>query len=394
MNDKPTYRYEATYGGPQEVELSISAYTLNDNLYVGMREVEPDGSTYHYADLTVNIPSAPALEPFCAALDIEHLGQLDAMNFLTENGLAKHAGEHLPSGYMVFPVFEFVPEKLAEADPKGFKDYLKIIGLDDRQIEENSVEDLASMAKARFLEKTAESEELGAGSQGNAIDFPLDDEDGAESPASKLGAAMLDLEAFMQYCVERGLDPHETEKIPVDLPDTGKPFLDYDTSYGDTEKVNLEVATYQDNDNLYVGLSFYDPELEGMDFYGDVTVNVISLDPWVAAIDTNNNNVEKITAFLVDNGIAEPTGGALPSGYCMYPIFRFFPEKLAELAPRGFEQHCRDAGIKFESQGREAGAPERESLDDLKNQAKDRAADKNSERPEQTKTDRSYDMEL
>lgn len=118
--DKPRYTYESAYGGRQEVEIFINAYTLNNNIYVGLRGVEPDGSIHHYADLTVNIPSAPALEPFQAAIDIEHLGQLDAMNFLSESGLASHAGRYLPSGYMMFPVYEFDAGKLAEADPQGF----------------------------------------------------------------------------------------------------------------------------------------------------------------------------------------------------------------------------------------------------------------------------------
>ena len=442
MNEKPTYTYEAAFGGKQKVGLMISAYTMNDNIYIGLKGIEPDGSRSHYADLTVNIPSAPALGPFRAAIDIEHLGQLDAMNFLTENGLAAHAGEHLPSGYMVFPVYEFDPEKLAEADPKGFKDYLKIVGLDERQIEENSVEDLAGMAKARFLEKAADEREvpLDAASPRDPFDLLLDDLDEdadiADSAAARLDSAMLDIEAFMQYCVENGLDPHgngpsdegqepqsgngsptgfyeqlqeimRDEEGPlddedfarppineVDLPDTGKPFLDYYTGYGETEKVNLELGTYDFGGGLYVGLSFYDPELEGMDFYGDVTVNILPLDPFVACVDTNNNNAEKITVFLTENGIAEPTGRALPSGFCMYPVFKFNPDKLAELDPKGFEQHCKDAGIKFELKARETAASERESLDDLKNQAKERADGKNAERSEQPKPDKPRDMEL
>jgi len=157
--DKPHYHYESTYGGKQEVELMISAYTMNDNIYVGLKGVEPDGSTYPYADLTVNIPSAPALESFQAAIDIEHLGQLDAMNFLSESGLANHTGRYLPSGYMAFPVYEFDAEKLAEADPQGFRDYLKIVGLDEKQIDGKPLEDLLKEAKERTAQKRAEHSE-------------------------------------------------------------------------------------------------------------------------------------------------------------------------------------------------------------------------------------------
>lgn len=157
--DKPHYHYESAYGGKQEVELMINAYTMNDNIYVGMKGLDSEGGTYHYADLTVNIPSAPPLEPFHAAIDIEHLGQLDAMNFLSESGLATHTGRSLPSGYMVFPVYEFRPEKLAEADPKGFKDYLKIVGLDEKRIDEKPLEDLLKEAKERAAVKNVEQSE-------------------------------------------------------------------------------------------------------------------------------------------------------------------------------------------------------------------------------------------
>lgn len=159
ITDKPHYNYESTYGGKQEVELMISAYTMNDNIYVGMKGVDPGGGTYPYADLTVNIPSAPPLAPFRAAIDIEHLGSLDAMNFLSESGLANHTGEYLPSGYMMFPVFEFDAGKLAEADPKGFKDYMKIIGLDEKQIDEKPLEDLLKEAKGRFAQKHTDHSE-------------------------------------------------------------------------------------------------------------------------------------------------------------------------------------------------------------------------------------------
>ena len=175
--------------------------------------------------------------------------------------------------------------------------------------------------------------------------------------------------------------------LGVDLPDTGKPFFDYRTSYGETEHVNLTLATYADNDNLYVGLDFFDPDIGGMDFYGDVTSNVIKLPPFMACIDTNNNNAEKIMAFLKENGFGEPTGGALPSGFCMYPLFCFNPEKLCEADPVGFAQHCRDAGIKLEM-------PEaaQDSLDEAKKQARERAREHNAERPERPQ--RSRDLEL
>ncbi|MBR5458018.1 MAG: DUF4313 domain-containing protein, partial [Kiritimatiellae bacterium] len=116
--------------------------------------------------------------------------------------------------------------------------------------------------------------------------------------------------------------------LGMDPPDTGKPFLDYKTPYG-TERVNIEIGTYADNDNIFVGLSSFDPELCCMEPYCDATVNLIKLPSFTACIDTNNS--PRIMAFLEENGIAEPTGRALPSGFCLYPVVTFNPVKLAEL---------------------------------------------------------------
>ena len=216
--DKPHYTYESTYGGKQEVELALSAYRHTDNLYVGLNGVEPDGGTFRFTSLTVNIPSADSLEPLCSAIDIEHLGQLDAMNFLSESGLANHTGRYLPSGYMMFPVYEFDAEKLAKADPYGFKDYLKIIGLDEKQIEENSVADLVDMAKERFLERVANGgPELpfGEGSPMGSFEQILEalrdddllEEGFAEQGAPEAGLADVGLDGFLRYCEREGLDP-------------------------------------------------------------------------------------------------------------------------------------------------------------------------------------------
>ena len=148
------------------------------------------------------------------------------------------------------------------------------------------------------------------------------------------------------------------------------------------------LANYADNDNLYVGFNYFDRDLGAMDFYGDVTVNITKMQPFMATIDTNNNNAEKITSFLMENGLANPAGRSLPSGFCMYPVFRFNPEKLAQADPGGFRRYCQVAGIdpkQYETA--------KESLDALKKQARERAHEKNAERPEKPMS-RSRDLEL
>lgn len=190
-----------------------------------------------------------------------------------------------------------------------------------------------------------------------------------------------------RLAAENQVNPSVSE---ADLPekDMGRPFFDYDTSYGETEKVNILIANYADNDNLYVGMNFFDRDIGAMDFFGDVTVNITKLQPFMATIDTNNNNAEKIMTFLTENGFGELAGRSLPSGFCVYPVFRFNQEKLAQADPNGFKQYCKIAGIEPKQQ-----EATKDSLNDLKRQAKRRAHDKNLQRSEKTMNP-SRDMEL
>ncbi len=52
-------------------------------------------------------------------------------------------------------------------------------------------------------------------------------------------------------------------------------------------------------------------------------------DKEIACIDVNN--VPWAEKFLKDNGLAEPTGYALPSGFCMYPVYKFNLDKFQEV---------------------------------------------------------------
>ncbi len=201
-------------------------------------------------------------------------------------------------------------------------------------------------------------------------------------------ADIRDQEREERLEAESHIDPPVSEE---DLPefDMGRPFFDYETNYGETERVCITIGAYAHDENIYLGMDFFDRDLGAMDFYGDITVNITKLQPFMACIDTNNNG-EKIVDFLVKNGLAEPAGRSLPSGFCMYPVFRINPEKLREVDPRGFRQYCRAAGIETKQQ--EAS---KESLAALKKEARERAAGRNLERPEkQQNRTRSHDMEL
>ena len=112
--------------------------------------------------------------------------------------------------------------------------------------------------------------------------------------------------------------------------------MDYIDSYGDVIRVSAHLDMYRDNDNLFVGLTCYDEDLEAEDSYCSLTVNVDKLPYLHSAIDTTYNGEGKLK-FLKDKGFGEPTGQYVHSGFCSYPVFRFYEDKLMEIEPDMFQ---------------------------------------------------------
>ena len=108
--------------------------------------------------------------------------------------------------------------------------------------------------------------------------------------------------------------------------------------FGNSNRVVPKINTYANNNNLYVGLDGYDDEYSCWDPYCDVTVNVRKLPFLESAIDTNNNG-NRIIAFLEQNGFGELTQKVVPSGFCVFPVFRFNAEKLKEIDAAGFAEY-------------------------------------------------------
>ena len=113
-------------------------------------------------------------------------------------------------------------------------------------------------------------------------------------------------------------------------------------------EVTLELSSYLNNGQIYLGLVQMD-EVYGPEPYGEITVNLGWPCPFYCSyIDTNNfSNVED---FIVSNGLGVFTGLTQKSGFCEYPLYQFFPEKLRELEPRELAQYERINKIPAEHQ--------------------------------------------
>lgn len=149
----------------------------------------------------------------------------------------------------------------------------------------------------------------------------------------------------------------------------------FHAAYGETEKVEPYLSMYTENDNLFVGLAYEDPEY-GKQPYTDVTVNITKLPYLMAAIDINNNGQEMMD-FLAENGLAVPLKGqSVRSGFVDYPIAVFNAEALEKIDPKVFAEYQQAYGMdldysRFEDDGRES------SLEELIDKAKERSGEKN-----------------
>ena len=118
--------------------------------------------------------------------------------------------------------------------------------------------------------------------------------------------------------------------------------LELQTQWGTTEKVQLEISNYMNNNGLYIGLSAVGGEYP--ESYGDVTVNLDSKAPdYCSYVDTTN--MPELKNFIKDHDLGEFTGLSKRSGFCEFPLYMFNPDKLRELCPDGMATYENSIGV-------------------------------------------------
>lgn len=90
------------------------------------------------------------------------------------------------------------------------------------------------------------------------------------------------------------------------------------------EKITLETTEYADGT-----LAILMNDEQGFP-YGRLTVNlgIEDLPENWAAVDTNN--LPGIDQFIENNELGEFTGYIIPSGFCQYPIYKFYRDKIVK----------------------------------------------------------------
>ena len=95
-------------------------------------------------------------------------------------------------------------------------------------------------------------------------------------------------------------------------------------SYERTYEVIPEYGTYQNNNSLAVSLRFKDKSQEEDDLFGTITVNLpesILVPSDAQFVDVNN--FPNIGRWLKENGLANPVGISVHSGFVTYPLYQF-----------------------------------------------------------------------
>lgn len=90
-------------GTNYEVRFHTNHYANNNNLYIGLYSKDEDDYWEPFADVTVNLPMK--CKENHGFVDVNNLPGIE--KFLRENKIAEPTGTLMPSGYCVYPEYEF-----------------------------------------------------------------------------------------------------------------------------------------------------------------------------------------------------------------------------------------------------------------------------------------------
>ena len=222
----------------------------------------------------------------------------------------------------------------------------------------------------------------------------------AKDPAKKMPDWEEHAIVTGDYSLNSYLRPGDTVRDPSLHPEEGgsRPEFDYVTSYGQLERVTLDVGTYKDG-GLCVTMESFDEDMGERVRFADVTMKTGHLPAFAAAINIESHD-DAVMDFLEENGFGVLTGEFLRIGERSYPVFRFNEERLREADSRGFEKYFKSAGIELKPKQHAAGGlsfdgtkKREESLQDLVQTAKERAEVKNLGHSKEP-ADRSSDLSI
>jgi len=131
-----SFDYIDSYGDIEKLYPEFNMYIENNNLYLGFyhyyEDPDPEFSGMdHYCTATVNLNELPFLH---SAIDTNNNG-MKMVDFLEKNGFGRRTGQVIPSGFCIFPVFEFNADKIKQLDSDFFDRYAKAHGIETEKLD-------------------------------------------------------------------------------------------------------------------------------------------------------------------------------------------------------------------------------------------------------------------
>ena len=102
-------------------------------------------------------------------------------------------------------------------------------------------------------------------------------------------------------------------------------------SYGTEYELSFRKGHYQNNNTLAVQIMCKEENEDWYEPFCTLTVNLedgIQIQDNRAYIDTNN--CSWVEDFLVDNDFGIPTGEYKASGFCVYPLYQLYLERIGK----------------------------------------------------------------
>lgn len=124
--------------------------------------------------------------------------------------------------------------------------------------------------------------------------------------------------------------------------------LQYTDHWGETYTVYPYIDKYDENGNLYMGLTYFDMEAREVQPFADITINAGRL-PYLHSAIAPFPMEDEIQDFLIKNDFGVFTGEKQESGFASYPVFRFSEDKLREVFPYTFADYARAHGRDLQS---------------------------------------------
>lgn len=119
--------------------------------------------------------------------------------------------------------------------------------------------------------------------------------------------------------------------------------LQYTDPWGEVYTVYPYINKYDENDNLYMGLAYFDMDTRAVLAFADVTINAGRL-PYLHGAIAPFYTEKEIKDFLTQNNFGEYTGEQVQCDFATYPVFRFNEDKLREISSQDYAIYAKAHG--------------------------------------------------